>query len=145
MSELFLIAQLAGRPVAFASADVESVVDLGEVVPVPRVDARVRGVAALRSRVVTVIDSRLALGEMSVASSTRAVVAAIDGHSYAFLVDALDDVTPFPRQPVDGTVSLDRHWQAAVCGLIDRDGEPVPVLRPAALLPAILPVAAGVH
>ena len=34
MADLFLIAQIAGRPVAIASDQVESVVDIGGVVPV---------------------------------------------------------------------------------------------------------------
>ena len=48
MSDLFLIAHLAGRAVAIDSAQVESVVDIGEIVPVPRAGAQVRGLAALR-------------------------------------------------------------------------------------------------
>lgn len=136
MAELFLIAELAGRRVAFPSSQVESVVDVGEIVPVPRVDPAVGGVAALRSRVVTVIDSRVALGmtrDMRVRK--RAVVAAVEGHSYALLVDSLDDVTPLECQSVGGGVALDPAWQRAVCGLVERDGEPIPVLQPAALVP----------
>ena len=62
MSGLFLIAHLAGRAVAIDSAQVDSVVDIGTIVPVPRADAQVRGLAALRSRVVTEIDPRAAIG-----------------------------------------------------------------------------------
>ncbi|NWP61371.1 chemotaxis protein CheW, partial [Escherichia coli] len=54
MSHLYLIAQIAGRAVAIDSEQVESVVDIGEVTAVPRASAHVRGLAALRSRVVTV-------------------------------------------------------------------------------------------
>ena len=136
MSELFLIAELAGRRVAFPSADVESGGDVGQIVPVPRVAPEVAGVAALRSRVVTVIDSRVALG-MAADGRTRkrAVVAGMDGHSYALLVDALDDVTPLECVNMGGGVALDPKWSRAVCGLVERDGEPIPVLRPAALVP----------
>lgn len=136
MAELFLIAEIAGRRVAFPSSQVESVVDVGEIVPVPRVAPEVGGVAALRSRVVTVIDSRVALGMARDARvRKRAVVAAVEGHSYALLVDALDDVTPLECQNMGGGVALDAAWQRVVCGLVERDGEPIPVLRPAALVP----------
>ena len=58
MSEqLFLIAHIAGRGVAIDSAQVESVVDIGAVTPTPRAAPHIRGLAALRSRVVTVIDA----------------------------------------------------------------------------------------
>lgn len=136
MAELFLIAELAGRRVAFPSADVESVVDIGQIVPVPLVPREVAGVAALRSRVVTVIDSRVALGMPADGRARkRAVVAAVDGHSYALLVDALDDVTPLDCMSMGSGVALDDNWSRAVCGLVERDGEPIPVLRPAALVP----------
>ena len=60
--QLFLIAHIAGRGVAIDSAQVESVVDIGHVTPTPRVARHIRGLAALRSRVVTVIDTHAALG-----------------------------------------------------------------------------------
>ena len=60
--DLFLIAHIAGRGVAIESGQVDSVVDIGDVVAVPLADRAVRGLAALRSRVVTVIDTGIALG-----------------------------------------------------------------------------------
>ena len=48
---LFLIAHVAGRPVAIAGAQVDSVVDLGDIIAVPGAERAVRGLAALRSRV----------------------------------------------------------------------------------------------
>ena len=51
MPQLFLIAQIAGRAVAIESGQVESVVDIGAVVPVPCADHQVRGLAALRGTV----------------------------------------------------------------------------------------------
>ena len=93
MTGLFLIAQVAGRAVAIPADQVDSVVDLGEVVPVPGAERALRGLAALRSRVVTVIDTGLALGlEPTPEGVHRAVITRVDGHYYAVLVDALDDV-----------------------------------------------------
>jgi hypothetical protein len=73
MSHLYLIAQVAGRPVAIDSDQVESVVDIGEVTAVPRASRHVRGLAALRSRVVTVVDTQSALGMEAADHARRAV------------------------------------------------------------------------
>lgn len=138
MAELFLIARIAGRMIAVASDQVESVVDLGEVVPVPRADARVRGLAALRSRVVTVIDTRAMLGlGTSDAGSARAIITVIDGHHYAIMVDALDDVTPCALAPLDGGIALDAHWRAIGCGIVELDGDPVLAIDLRAMVPAL--------
>jgi purine-binding chemotaxis protein CheW len=136
VTDLFLIAHLGDRPVAIDAAQVDSVVDIGEVVAVPRAEPAVRGLTALRSRVVTVIDTHLALGLAGgAAASRRAVITRIDGHHYAVLVDALDDVAPFTRMPLSTGLRLAGGWQAAAAGLIERDGEPVLVIDLAALVP----------
>jgi purine-binding chemotaxis protein CheW len=137
MSEqLFLIAEIAGQAVAIDANQVESVVDIGQVVAVPRADATVRGLAALRSRVVTVIDTRAALGlGPGAQSGGRAVITPVDGHHYAMLVDALDDVAPFVPQPLASGVPLDGAWQRAGRGLVERDGEPILTIDLAALVP----------
>ena len=123
---LFLIAHIAGRGVAIDSAQVESVVDIGHVTPTPRVARHVRGLAALRSRVVTVIDTHAALGlpPLGIAGS-RAVITMIDGHHYAVLVDSLEDVAPFTASPLPSGIALDGGWRQAGCGQIERDGEPI--------------------
>jgi len=89
MSHLYLIAHVAGRSVAIDSDQVESVVDIGEVTAVPRAAGHIRGLAALRSRVVTVVDTQAALGLEGGAAAKRAVITHVDGHHYALLVDAL--------------------------------------------------------
>jgi purine-binding chemotaxis protein CheW len=136
MTKLYLVAQIAGQVVAIASDQVESVVDLGEVVPVPRADAVVRGLATLRSRVVTVIDTPAALGlPPGDADQGRAVIVRHEGHHYALLVEALDDIAPFALQPLANGVALAPAWRAIALGLIERDGEPVLAIDVRALLP----------
>ena len=135
MTELFLLAQVAGRAVAIPAEQVDSVVDLGEVVPVPGTERSLRGLAALRSRVVTVIDTGLALGLAPTPDTTRrAVITRVDGHHYAVLVDALEDVAPFVRQPLAG-LRVGTGWAGAGTALIERDGEPVLVLDLTRLVP----------
>lgn len=138
MADLFLIAEIAGRPVAIASDQVDSVVDIGEVVPVPRADARVRGLAALRSKVVTVIDTHAVLGLVpEVSAQGRAVITVIDGHHYAILVDALEDVTPCALQPLAGGIVLDSGWQPLGCGVVELGGEPVLAIDLRAMVPGL--------
>lgn len=133
MTELFLIAHVADRWVAIAADQVDSVVDIGAIVPVPRAVPAVRGLAALRSRVVTVVDPRLPLGLDITARPQRAVVALIEGHHYAFLVDALEDVAPFERTA--GSAGDGTGWSALGRDVVVRDGVPLLVLDLAALVP----------
>ncbi|MFL9842224.1 chemotaxis protein CheW [Sphingomonas sp. ST-64] len=139
MSEqLFLIAHIADQSVAIDANQVESVVDIGAIVAVPRAEGHVRGLAALRSRVVTVIDTRAALGlPPSAAPAGRAVITPVEGHHYAMLVDALDDVAPFELQPLAAGVPLSEMWQRAGRGLVERDGEPILSIDLSALVPGL--------
>jgi purine-binding chemotaxis protein CheW len=133
---LFLIAQIAGRGVAIETSQVDSVVDVAEIVAVPRAEAAVRGLVALRSRVVTVIDTGTALGlDPTPDSARRAVITRIDGHHYAVLVDELEDVSVFDRQPLSPGLALDRGWAQVGVGLVERDGEPLLIVDLAALVP----------
>ena len=135
MTHLYLIAQVAGRAVAIDSDQVESVVDIGEVTQVPLASQHIRGLAALRSRVVTVVDTHSALGLDSASQAKRAVITLVEGHHYALLVDALDDVAPFELLPLAGGVALDTAWRRAGRGIVERDGEPILAIDLASLVP----------
>jgi len=145
---LFLIAQIAGRTVAIESSQVESVVDIGAIVPVPRAERQVRGLAALRSRVVTVIDTHAALGiDAGPVAATRAVITIVEGHHYAVLVDALDDVAPFDLAPLSAGIVLDKGWRMIGRGLVERangskGGEPILAIALDALIPGVTALAA---
>jgi len=147
VTELFLLARVAGRGVAIAASHVDSVVDIGEVMVVPRSESWVRGLAALRSRVVTVVDTAAALGLPVVPSGAteralRAIISHVDGHYYALLMEELEDVGPFERQSLSSGVALTERWQHAATGWIERDGEPLLVLDPAGLLGGVVAEAA---
>lgn len=142
--ELFLIAHIAGRGVAIPAEQVGSVVDIGEVVAVPRADRAIRGLTALRSRVVTVVDTGTALGLAPTPDTARrAVITQVEGHHYAILVDSLEDVAPFERLALSSGLALNHGWAAAAAGIVDRAGEPMLVLDLAAVVPAAAaPIAA---
>jgi purine-binding chemotaxis protein CheW len=143
MSGLFLIARLAGRAVAIDSTQVDSVVDIGTIVPVPRAGAQVRGLAALRSRVVTVIDPRAVIGGPAAEpGGNRAVITRIEGHHYAILVDTLEDVAPFDLRPLASGVVLDGVWADIGFGTIELAGEPILAVDLRALVPGAATVAA---
>lgn len=136
MSDLFLIAHIAGRGVAIDAAQVDSVVDIGEIVAVPRAEAFVRGLAALRSRVVTVIDTGIALGLAPTPDTMRrAVITIVDGHHYAILVDSVEDVAPFARLPLSSGLALRGGWASVGTGIVERDGEPLLIIDLAVVLP----------
>ncbi|HTG37559.1 chemotaxis protein CheW [Sphingomonas sp.] len=138
MSGLFLVAQVAGHAIAVESSAVESVVDLGEVTPTPLAARHVLGLATLRSRVVTVLDTAGALaGVAGTIAPRRAIVSQIDGHHYAFVVDTLDDVAEFTPRPLAAGVTLPGIWARAVDGVIDRDGEAALVIDLTALVPGL--------
>ena len=133
---LYLMARIAGRAVAIPADCVESAVDLGAITPAPLAAPGVVGLAALRSRVVTVIDPRVLLacggpGELP----NRAVVSLVDGHAYAILVEALDDVAEFDTVALPPGVQLGAGWAKAGTAVIDQPGEPVLVVDLAALVP----------
>lgn len=142
---LFLIARIAGRTVAIESSHVESVVDIGTVIPVPRTARHVRGLAALRSRVVTVIETCAALGlppREKTCGALRAVITIVEGHHYAVLVDALEDVAAFELAPISAGIVLDNGWRRVGRGIVERDGEPILVIALDVLIPGVLAIAA---
>lgn len=136
MTNLFLIARISGRTVAINSDQVDSVVDIAEIVPVPKSPAQVSGLAALRSRVVTVINTCAALGLPSCAGcNQRAVITRADGHHYAILVDALEDVAPFALSPMAGGIAIEGGWAEAACGVVNYGGDAVLAIDLRALIP----------
>lgn len=138
MTDLFLIAEIAGRSVAIASDQVDSVVDIAGIVPVPRADSRVRGLAALRSKVVTVIDTHAVLGmPRDVTAHGRAVITVIDGHHYAILLDALEDVIPCSLQPLSGGILLAPAWRALGSGIVEIEGDPILAIDLRAMVPSL--------
>ena len=134
MDDLYLIAQIAGRTVAINSAQVESVIDLNGVTDVPLAPDHVRGLTALRSRVVTVIDSRAALGVGRSEEIGRAVITPVLDHHYAIMVEALEDVTPFAANALTNGITLDNIWAHVGRGFVERDGEPILIIDAARLI-----------
>lgn len=130
MKSLLVMAQIAGRSCAFSAHDVQSVVDLGEVTPIPSAPSHIAGITALRSQVLTVIDCRIALGFNAADWSMdhRAIVVTVDGYFYALKIDAIEDVTTAVTEagPIPGESSS--KWTHAASGMIETMAGPALLL-----------------
>lgn len=126
MDNLYLIATIAGQPVAIRASAVHSVVDVDQIAPVPLAPGHVAGLATLRSRVLTVICCECAIGlEPRPTQRKRAVVVEAEGHHYALLVGTIDDVRVFSEPPAPVRARLEGGWTAIADGLLDDGGQTI--------------------
>jgi len=151
MDRLMLIVRIADEIVALPSAAIESVVEIETMGQVPLAPPHVAGLAALRSRVVTIIDPRAVLGiapaEIATALPFSAVVVTIDGHPYGIMVDEVLDVLEADGPPRRANGLGASRWQAVATGTViiaDRQHlliDPAALIVGGGMLP-ILPAAA---
>ena len=136
MAELLLIARLAGRRIAFPAARVEAVVELEGITPAPCAAPHVAGLAALRSRVLTVIDGRAALdlGGTGERQSNDAIVIPCDGHTYALLVEEVEDVIEADAPAVPLSAPVGAAWARVATGTVEVDSELFLLVDPALLI-----------
>jgi len=119
---LVLVLTLAGQRVALLAEEMESVVEIEAVCPVPGAAPHVAGLSALRSRVLTVIDGRASLGLGPTEKPRDAVVAIVDGHPYALLVDAVEDVVEGGDiRPL--AASAGAGWSRVARGAVEAEGD----------------------
>ncbi|KQN90505.1 hypothetical protein ASE95_13620 [Sphingomonas sp. Leaf231] len=124
-ASLHLIARVGTCGVLFDAGRVDSVVEVGGIVPAPGAAPAVVGLAAMRSRVATVIDVRALFGMTPMrrdGGGGRAVATIVDGHLYAIAVDALEDVATFALSPTPTAHGSASEWDF-VTGVADGIGE----------------------
>ena len=136
MAELLLIARLAGRRVALPARDIEAVVELEGLTPVPGAPRHIAGLSALRSRVLTVIDSRASLGLPPVLAegAREAVVVPSGGHTYALLVEQVEDVVEAVDEPVPVKAPAGGGWDRAALGMVEAGGALLLLIDPHQLI-----------
>ena len=137
MNQLLLVASIAGSRVALPADEVESVVELEALISVPRAPAHVAGLSALRSRVLTVIDTQrsLGLGESDCSNGIReAAVVEIDGHHYALIVDSVEDVVEALSEPAPVRAAMGDGWERASLGMVETEEGPMLLVDIAALV-----------
>lgn len=136
MADLLLIASLAGRRIAFPASEVEAVVELEGVTPAPRAAGHVAGLSALRSRVLTVIDglASLEFGRSEGAGLTEAIVIPSGGHTYALLVDDVEDVIEAAGPPSPVGAPLGPGWDRVALGMVEAESGLFLLVDPHALI-----------
>lgn len=135
MENLYLIATISGQPVAIHASLVESVVDLGAIAPVPLAPPHVAGLAALRSKVLTVICCECALGFAPTARGPRrAVVIQLDGHHYGLVVGSIEDARVIEQPPQPIRARLEPGWARIAIGMLEYDGEALLLIDPKQLI-----------
>lgn len=140
MSELLVLASIAGKRCAFRASDVGSVIEAGVIAPVPRAPKHVVGITALRSQAMTVIDCRAAIAEdpSIYPCDSHLAVVEVAGHSYALQVDKIDDIATARSEPAPVPGGSGKHWNRVCKGMLETDRGP-------ALLIDIAQVVAGVE
>ncbi|MDX3883367.1 MAG: chemotaxis protein CheW [Sphingomonas sp.] len=136
MEALHLIVGIAGQRVALAARHVESVVEIDSVTPVPLVVPHIAGLAALRSRVLTIVDTLAALdlGRMDLDDVMQAVIVTIDGHLYGLLVEEVEDVISLADAPSPVCAVLEPGWSRVASGMVEIDGDALLLIDLAALV-----------
>ena len=114
---LVLIAHLAGETVALDADVVGSVVEIERIAPVPRAAPHIAGLAALRSRVLTVIDARAAIASGHV---DRTLPTAAFARFYALEFTAADAARILVGRPP--RIDLLRLRGLVVSAEVDGDG-----------------------
>lgn len=137
MTALLLVVSIAGRRIALHAAEVHSVIELDALTPIPRAPVHVAGLSALRSRVLTVIDCRRSLELEPRADENerrKAAVAEFEGHLYALLVDAVEDVVEARSDCTPLRTALGYGWDRAALGMIEAEGGPLLLVSVAGLI-----------
>lgn len=136
MSGIILAGEVAGTRVALPVDDVRSVIELGQLVRVPHAPPHVAGVTAVRSQALTVIDSRVSLGLApgQAGAGAKAAVILREGHTYAVLLDRIDDVHEAAEPPKPVPSGCGPHWRRAAVGVVELAGGPALLVDPAVIL-----------
>jgi len=144
MTALYLIAHINGCRVAIESDRVESIVHVPDIVAVPKSDPSVAGLFALRSRVLTLIDSQYIVTGMrrQLEKGCLAVVAEIGGHHFGLAVDRVEDVVSISSDDIQTAIQPSDIWKSIISETASVDGELVMILDPSKLVAGELALAA---
>ncbi|UAB77965.1 chemotaxis protein CheW [Erythrobacter sp. SCSIO 43205] len=136
MNTLLVMAQIAGRRCAIEAPNVDAVIEIGAITPVPRTPEYISGITAMRSQALTVIDARTALGfdQTAFPVDHRAIVASLNGDLYAFRVDIIEDVCTAMSEPETVPGGFGEGWTQVSPGLVETRVGPALLLNLSALL-----------
>jgi len=115
---------LGGQLLGIDVAQVQDVIRLGAVSPVPLAPRWIAGVMNLRGRIVTAIDlrARFGLSPRQDRAGSMCVVVEHLGEPYGLIVDDVGDVIDVdPEQIEANPPTLDRRWQQVSDGIVKLD------------------------
>jgi purine-binding chemotaxis protein CheW len=135
---LYLRINIAGRDVVLPASKVDSVVNIGDIIPVPYVEPHICGLFAMRSKVVTLIDSQWFITgkKADIADAGTGVVVSIDGHVYALMVDKVCDIFEAANGPKKLPSSAGSGWDVLGTNILEVDGAALLVIEPEYLIGA---------
>lgn len=144
MNGLVVIIEVAGRRAALRTSEVQSVVELDNISPVPRAPGFVLGLTALRSSTLTVVDAAAAIGLPAHGlpdAGARAAIVDHAGHRYALVVDDIDDVAEALGDPTPVPGEAGPGWERVSQGLVETDRGPALLIDLGTLLagPSLVP------
>lgn len=121
MNDLLVMAQIASRRCAMHAQEVQSVIEVGTITPVPRAPKFISGITAMRSQALTVIDCRNAIGfdPAQFPLDHRAIVVSVAGYSYALRIDAIEDITTGSSDAAPVPGGFGKEWSRVAIGLIE--------------------------
>jgi len=136
INTLLVMAQIAGRRCAIEAPNVDAVIEIGEITPVPRTPDFIAGITAMRSQALTVIDARIAIGfdPQAFTIDHRAIVATHDADAYAIRVDAIEDIGTAVSEPETVPGGFGEGWSRVSTGLVETRVGPALLLNLEALL-----------
>ncbi|MEH6700550.1 chemotaxis protein CheW [Parasphingorhabdus sp.] len=139
MNMSVVLVQLAGQRIALPSLQVDAVIEIDKITPVPGAPPYIAGLTSLRSRALTVIDCAKILGLNDYESDEcqRAVVFNLEGHDYALLVELVEDVADATTEPVPVPGGAGETWSKISDGLIETNVGPAMLIRTEALIESL--------
>ena len=139
MSDVIILAQIAGRPCAMRASEVETVIEIGAITPIPRAPAHILGLTALRSQALTVVDCRTIVGANldDFTTDSRAAVVRVEGHSYALRVDQIRDVATMASDPEAIAGGFGKAWSSFAEGIVETETGPALLISAQKLLTSI--------
>ncbi len=125
MNEPILLAQLAGRQIAFPAHRIESIIELGKVTPVPRSPRHIEGLSTLRSKSLTVVNCKLVLGIDDDWQDTdgvrQAAVVKQGEHHYALILDEVQDVVAPLGNAGSVLGGVGEEWAKVASGVVETE------------------------
>lgn len=136
MNDLYLLADIADVRFAIPAERVVSVAGSMDIVPVPLAAASIAGIAALRSKVIAIVDVEAAVagGAAGDCTGKPVIVSDIGGHLYGLAVDRLHDIVAADGPPRAIEAPAPAAWRRLSIGFVETPGGAVAVVDPDGLV-----------